>query len=74
MNWDTMKGNWKEVRGQVQERWGKLTNDDLDVIGGKREQLEGKIQKVYGRTREEAAKEVDEFCNSCSCGVDKSTR
>lgn len=43
MNWDRIEGNWKQFSGKVKERWGKLTDDDLDVINGRREQLEGKI-------------------------------
>lgn len=61
MNWDRIEGNWKQVKGQVQERWGKLTDDDVDVIAGKREQLEGKLQKTYGYTVDKAKKEVDDF-------------
>ncbi|QJR81212.1 CsbD family protein [Alteromonas pelagimontana] len=60
MNSDRMKGNWKELKGNVQQKWGKLTDDDLDVIDGKRTELVGKIQQKYGKSREEAEKEVDE--------------
>ena len=59
MNRDTMKGYWNELKGKVQEQWGKLTNDDLDVIEGERDQLIGRIQKRYGQTREDAEREVD---------------
>ncbi len=62
MNWDRVEGNWKQLSGQVKERWGKLTNDDLDKIKGKREHLEGKLQEAYGIAREQASKDVDEFC------------
>ena len=44
MNWDRIEGNWKQLKGQVKEKWGKLTDDDFDVIGGKRDQLVGRIQ------------------------------
>jgi uncharacterized protein YjbJ (UPF0337 family) len=54
MNWDRIEGNWKQVTGKAQEQWGKLTNDDLDVIAGRRDQLAGKIQERYGVTKEEA--------------------
>ena len=64
MNWDQVKGNWKELRGKVREQWGRLTDDDLDVIDGRREQL-GRIQKAYGKTVEEAEREIDAFCSSC---------
>lgn len=61
MNSDQLKGNWKQLRGQVQEAWGDLTNDDLDRIEGQRDQLVGKIQERYGKERAEAEREVDDF-------------
>jgi uncharacterized protein YjbJ (UPF0337 family) len=61
MNWDQVEGKWKQASGKVQEKWGKLTNDDLQVIGGKRDQLIGKIQERYGVAKEDAARQVDEF-------------
>ncbi len=57
MNWDQVAGNWKQLKGTVQEKWGKLTDDDLDVVAGKRDQLIGKVQERYGITKEEAEKE-----------------
>ncbi len=60
MNWDQIEGKWTEFRGKVKEKWGKLTDDDLDVIGGHRDQLEGKLQQAYGRTKEQVKKEVDQ--------------
>jgi len=70
MNWDTVKGDWKQFKGKVKETWGKLTDDDLDVIGGKRDQLLGVIQKQYGIARDEAERQVTHFERSCSdmCG------
>ena len=65
MNWDQVEGKWKELRGEVQQQWGKLTDDDLDVIEGRREELAGKIQSRYGKTREEAEREVDRWCDAC---------
>ena len=59
MNRDQMEGNWKQFTGSAKEQWGKLTDDDLDVVAGKREQLEGKIQERYGKSKDEAKKEVD---------------
>jgi uncharacterized protein YjbJ (UPF0337 family) len=53
MNQDTLKGEWSQLRGRVRKRWGKLTDDDLDQIGGDREILVGKLQERYGRTREQ---------------------
>jgi len=61
MNWDRIEGNWVEFKGKVRTRWGKLTNDDLDVIGGKREQLLGVLQNRYGVARDELEREVKEF-------------
>ena len=64
MNWDQMEGSWREFRGSVRERWGKLTDDDLDVIAGKRERLAGQLQKLYGYTREKAEDEIEDFLSS----------
>jgi uncharacterized protein YjbJ (UPF0337 family) len=58
MNKDTVEGNWLQFKGKVKEQWGKLTDDDLDVIAGKRDQLLGKIQERHGITRDEAEKQV----------------
>jgi uncharacterized protein YjbJ (UPF0337 family) len=58
MNWDRVSGNWSQWKGRVQERWGKLTGDQLDVINGRRDQLSGRIQEVYGLTREEAERQL----------------
>ena len=65
MNWDQVEGNWKQFKGQVQQKWGKLTNDDLDVIQGKKEELVGRIQKRYGYEKEQVEQEVEEFCGHC---------
>ncbi len=64
MNWDQAKGQWKQLKGKALEQWGKLTDDDLDVIDGKREQLAGRIQERYGVTREEAEKQVEQWQSS----------
>jgi uncharacterized protein YjbJ (UPF0337 family) len=61
MNWEQIEGNWKQMKGRVKQRWARLTNDDLDAIDGKREELVGKIQKLEGIARERAEKDVDEF-------------
>ena len=61
MNSDQMQGEWKQIKGSVKERWGKLTDDDIDVINGKHDQLVGKIQERYGIAREMAQKQVDEW-------------
>ena len=56
MNWDTIKGQWKQFKGKVKEKWGDLTDDDLDIIDGKRDQLVGKLQERYGYAKDEAEK------------------
>lgn len=59
MNEDTFKGSWKQIRGKAKEWWGKLSDDDLDVIDGKRDQLIGRLQQRYGYSREQATQEVN---------------
>jgi uncharacterized protein YjbJ (UPF0337 family) len=66
MNSDQIEGNWKQFSGKVKEKWGKLTDDDLTLIAGKRDQLVGKIQERYGIKKEEAQKELDAFYKSQS--------
>ena len=61
MNWDQVEGKWKQFKGEAREKWGKLTDDDLDVINGRRQQLVGIIQERYGVAREVAEKQADEF-------------
>jgi uncharacterized protein YjbJ (UPF0337 family) len=65
MNWDTIKGEWMQVKGKVKEKWGKLTDNDLEVVAGKKDQLVGLLQKRYGYAKDKAEKEVDEFCRGC---------
>jgi uncharacterized protein YjbJ (UPF0337 family) len=64
MNWDQLEGKWKQYSGKVKEKWGKLTDDDLEVVRGRRDQLIGKIQERYGIAKQEAEKQVDEFARS----------
>ncbi len=59
MNWDRVEGNWQEFKGKVQQKWGKLTNDDLEVVKGKRIELCGRLQQRYGYARDQAEKEID---------------
>jgi uncharacterized protein YjbJ (UPF0337 family) len=59
MNWDVVEGNWKQFKGNVKEKWGKLTDDDINVMSGKKDQIVGRIQERYGYTREEAEREAD---------------
>jgi uncharacterized protein YjbJ (UPF0337 family) len=61
MDWNRVEGNWKQVKGKVKEQWGKLTDDDLDVINGRREQLEGKLQQRYGFAKDQIHKDVDDW-------------
>ena len=61
MNWDRIEGNWKQLKGNVKQQWGKLNDDHLDVIAGKRGQLSGKIQEVYGITKEETEKQISDW-------------
>jgi uncharacterized protein YjbJ (UPF0337 family) len=61
MNWDIVEGNWKQFKGKVKTQWGKLTDDQLDVIAGKRVELSGKIQEAYGITTEEVEKQIKDF-------------
>lgn len=58
MNWDRIEGNWKQVTGKVREQWGKLTDDDIGVVNGRRDQLAGKIQERYGIAKDEAEKQI----------------
>jgi uncharacterized protein YjbJ (UPF0337 family) len=61
MNQDRMSGNWKQVKGKIKEQWGKLTDDDLDVIAGKRDQLLGRIQERHGIAKDQAERQVEMF-------------
>ncbi len=61
MNWDIVEGNWKQFKGKVKSQWGKLTDDQLDVIAGKRVELAGKIQEAYGITKDEAEQQIKSF-------------
>jgi uncharacterized protein YjbJ (UPF0337 family) len=61
MNMDVLSGQWKQIRGKVQQKWGDLTDDDLDRINGRRTELEGMLQERYGYTKERVSHEVDDF-------------
>lgn len=58
MNWDRIEGNWKQLKGKVNEQWGRLTDDDFDVIAGRRQQLAGKLQERYGYAKDEAERQI----------------
>ena len=64
MNWDRIEGNWKQFKGGIKERWGNLTDDQLAELSGQRDQLAGKIQEVYGLTRDEAEKQLADWQKS----------
>jgi len=64
MNWDTIKGQWKQFSGKVKEKWGQLTDDDLTAINGQQEQLVGKLQERYGYTKEKAQNELNDFLSA----------
>lgn len=61
MNWDRIEGNWMQFKGKVKEKWGDLTDDDLDRMAGKRDQLVGRIQEQYGIAKDEAERQVDDW-------------
>ena len=74
MNWDRIEGNWKQFKGTVKQQWGKLTDDQLDAISGKRDLLAGKIQESYGITKDEAEKQIDTFAENYGDYDDDATR
>jgi uncharacterized protein YjbJ (UPF0337 family) len=61
MNWDTLKGDWKRATGMMREKWGELTDDELDQVQGRREQFEGLLQKKFGMAKDEVKRQVDAF-------------
>ena len=64
MNWDRVEGNWKQFKGKVKEKWGKLTDDDLDLAAGKRDQLSGLLQQRYGIAKDEADRQLTAWVDS----------
>ena len=61
MNWDRIEGNWKQFKGSAKAKWGKLTDDHLDVLAGQRTQMAGKIQELYGISKDEAEKQLSDW-------------
>jgi len=59
MDWDRIEGNWKVFKGKAKQQWGRLTDDDLDMVEGRRDQLEGRIQQQYGFEKDRARSEID---------------
>jgi len=61
MNWDQVQGKWKQMKGSVKQQWGKLTDDDLEIIDGQKNKLVGRLQERYGITKEEASRQVQDW-------------
>lgn len=61
MNWDRIEGNWKEMKGRIKQQWGELTDDDLTVMNGKRDELAGRLQQRYGYAKDRAEREIDDW-------------
>jgi uncharacterized protein YjbJ (UPF0337 family) len=68
MNWDQIEGKWKQVKGSLKLQWGKLTDDDLNIIAGHRDKLVGKLQERYGYARDEAQRKADEWVKTAGEG------
>jgi uncharacterized protein YjbJ (UPF0337 family) len=66
MNWDQIEGNWMKAKGKLRQQWGELTEDDIDVINGKRQELAGRLQERYGYQKEQAEKEIDNWMKKAS--------
>jgi len=64
MNWDRVQGQWKQMKGKAKTKWGKLTDNDLDVIAGQKDQLVGRIQERYGIQKDEAQRQVEDWSRS----------
>jgi len=74
MNWDQIGGQWKQYKGRIREKWGKLTDDDLEVINGQRQQLVGRLQERYGIAKEAAEEQVTEFINTLEISRTKAAK
>jgi uncharacterized protein YjbJ (UPF0337 family) len=70
MNMDQFEGKWEQIKGQVKEKWGKLTSDDMTTIRGKKDQMLGKLRERYGHTKEQAERELSGFMKDCRCGTE----
>ncbi len=64
MDWDRIKGSWKQYQGRAREKWGELTDDELSRVNGQRDQLEGLIQQRYGKAKDEVRRDVDNWLNT----------
>jgi uncharacterized protein YjbJ (UPF0337 family) len=74
MNWDQVEGKWKQLKGSVKQKWGKLTDSDLDYIAGKRDEFTGRLQERYGLAKEEAQKQADEWLKAQRDEVQQSSK
>ena len=74
MNWDTIAGNWKQVQGKARQQWGKLTDDDLELVKGKRDELAGRIQERYGIAKDEAERQIDDWTRSSDFATSEANR
>jgi uncharacterized protein YjbJ (UPF0337 family) len=74
MNWDQLAGKWRQSKGKIRERWGKLTDDELDVVAGRREQFVGLLQEHYGVMRQVAEEQVHEFLEALGEEPEKQRR
>ncbi|HXR77282.1 MAG TPA: CsbD family protein [Bryobacteraceae bacterium] len=70
MNWDQVEGKWKQVKGSAKQQWAKLTDDDLTYMGGKKDEIIGRLQERYGITREQAQKEADDWATALKAEAD----
>jgi uncharacterized protein YjbJ (UPF0337 family) len=68
MNWEQVEGNWKEFKGKIRSKWAKFTDDDLEQIAGKRDELVGRLQQHYGMKKEQAERQLDEFVHRVPAG------
>jgi len=73
MNSDQFEGKWKQLKGSVKQRWGKLTDDDITALSGKKDELVGKLQERYGITKEQALREADEWARAANTDLDATT-
>lgn len=73
MNWDRIEGNWKQLKGSAKTQWGKLTDDHLDVMAGQRVQMAGKLQEIYGISKDEAEKQLAKWQAAALAKLDQAT-
>lgn len=72
MNWTTVEGKWMQMKGEVRQRWAKLTDEDLAILGGKKEQLVGKLVERYGMMKDEAEHQIDDWLYKLDSKIDAS--